>query len=126
MMWYPEIIEESREAPSCLTNLNYTRFVSYKTSRCSKKSCCLELDNSLLSFFHLASVSINTINSTEIYHATSGSYFIPLLSYGLAPVLKALELCMAFSNFSYTSVSFDTTNCTKIYHIKEFLYSIHI
>jgi hypothetical protein len=44
-------------------------------------------------------VSIDTINSIEIYHAKFGCYFVQLLSCGLAPALKALEPCMPFSHF---------------------------
>jgi hypothetical protein len=50
-------------------------------------------------FPHFASVSIDTINSIEIYHAKFGCYSVRLLSCGLAPVLKALEPCMTFSHF---------------------------
>ena len=50
-------------------------------------------------FFYLAPLSIDTINSIEIYHAKFGCYSVRHLSCGLAPVLKALEPCMTFSHF---------------------------
>ena len=69
-----------------------------KQSRRSKSSAASSLRIHFSRFFHLASMSIDTINSIEIYHAKFSCYSVWLLSCGLAPVLKALEPCTTISH----------------------------